>query len=149
MANSNHGPRVVRSIYFFALIVVITTGVLSRAFQTGNLAFDKYLGDSLYAVMIYLLLRISNPSTKPIAHFWAACIIVGAIETFQLTGIPLSMRESENAIAKLISIALGTKFGIWDLFAYLVGLIGIHLGDRRIGKPPAPDAFTSAKQAER
>ena len=47
------------------------------------------------------------------------------IEVLQLTGIPLAMRQSANKIAYYISIALGTKFSLSDIVAYVVGIVFI------------------------
>lgn len=121
-------------VYFLALVIVIASGIASRLFEAEQIVFDKYLGDALYAAMVYLMLRIGFAFSKDKRDriescLWFSVAIVFAIEVFQLTGIPLSMRNSENALAKLVSTALGTKFGLFDLIAYGVGLIGIFAGD--------------------
>jgi hypothetical protein len=41
------------------LAVVIGVGVVSRMLHTGLVLIDKYLGDALYAVMIYVLLSLA------------------------------------------------------------------------------------------
>ena len=37
---------------------IIAAGVVSRAIHTGWIVFDKYLGDVLYAAMVYLLINL-------------------------------------------------------------------------------------------
>ncbi|MDG1872638.1 MAG: DUF2809 domain-containing protein [Mariniblastus sp.] len=91
---------------------------------------DKYFGDALYAALIYLMLRAACPQQANSLHLIAAAFTVIAIELFQLTGIGLEWREQGNRFQKLISIALGTRFGFIDLFAYAVGLAGIYWFDR-------------------
>src|SRR5438105_3468878 len=40
------------------LVGIITVGTLSRVVHTGLVVFDKYLGDALYAAMVYTILRL-------------------------------------------------------------------------------------------
>ena len=37
---------------------IITVGILSRVAHTGLVVVDKYLGDALYAAMVYTILRL-------------------------------------------------------------------------------------------
>jgi hypothetical protein len=39
-------------------VIIIAVGILSRVVHTGFAVFDKYLGDSLYAMMVYAILRL-------------------------------------------------------------------------------------------
>ena len=36
------------------LAAIIAAGILSRVIHTGWIVFDKYLGDALYAAMVYV-----------------------------------------------------------------------------------------------
>ena len=121
-----------RTIYIIGLIGVIAVGVLSRTISTGTILIDKYLGDALYAVMIYLILRIWRPEESMRDHGNWAMILVFAIELFQLTGIPQDMRDSGSLPLQLLSIALGTKFGWYDIAAYAIGIIVANAIDRRL-----------------
>lgn len=47
-----------RVYYSLSIIMTIIIGISSRVFETGNPVFDKYLGDALYAILIYLLLEL-------------------------------------------------------------------------------------------
>ena len=40
------------------LAAIVATGILSRVIHTGWIVFDKYLGDALYAAMVYLLISL-------------------------------------------------------------------------------------------
>lgn len=128
------------NFYFVALAIVVAIGVTSRLIQTGYLVFDKYLGDAIYAVMFYLILRIfflvsKLESKRGLQNcLWLALVIVLAIEAFQLTGIPLRMRESGNMPLKIISIVLGTKFAFLDIVAYVTGLVVSFFGDVQLTK---------------
>ena len=48
-----------RTSWIFCLAGIIAVGILSRVVHTGLLVFDKYLGDALYAAMVYTILRLS------------------------------------------------------------------------------------------
>jgi hypothetical protein len=113
-----------------ALFLTILIGILSRVFHTGFLVFDKYLGDSLYAVMFYLLLSIVWDRGKPSRKAFITTVLMMAIELFQLTLIPLHFRSSDSSVLKAVSIVLGTKFGWFDIVAYLAGILIVYIFDR-------------------
>jgi hypothetical protein len=86
--------------------------------------FDKYLGDALYAAMVYAMLRL----------FWRAAalramVIMVTIELFQLTMIPAHMLASDNRIARICARLMGTEFSFLDLLAYGIGIGCIYLAD--------------------
>ncbi len=105
---------------------IIAIGILSRVVHTGLAAFDKYLGDSLYAAMVYAILRLFSKSARVVV--WAAVIML-AIESFQLTMIPAHMLTSEHSIVRIGARLLGTQFSPLDLLAYAVGIACIYLAD--------------------
>ena len=71
---------------------IIALGILSRVIHTGWVVFDKYLGDALYAMMVYGILRLSS---RPLASAVCAMVAMTAIELFQLTMIrPTCLRVS-------------------------------------------------------
>jgi hypothetical protein len=118
-----------RGFWWGMLVALIAAGLLSRSVPTGFRLFDKYLGDALYAVMVYVLIRLGG-GTQRVA-LWAAFAMV-AIECFQLTGIPAGMLRSEHWIVRMAARLLGTQFSFLDLFAYAAGIAGAALADRRI-----------------
>lgn len=105
---------------------IIGAGLLSRAGHTGWVVLDKYLGDALYAAMVYALLRMAWPA-RPAAR--GAAGIMLAIETFQLTGIPAAMAGSENRGMQIAGRLLGTQFGFGDLLAYAAGIATLYAID--------------------
>lgn len=113
---------------------VIGAGLLSRQIQTGAALLDKYLGDALYAVMIYLLLPIERIGVRAAASM----MLMGVIEGFQLTGIPAEIASSEVTVWRLMGRLLGTVFSWADLFAYATGIAVIGGWDWR--------EFTRVKQ---
>ena len=101
-----------------AIALVIALGLLSRVLHTGWILFDKYLGDALYAALIYLLLP-SQPVTRRAA---IAMAILTGIELFQLTNIPRQMVGSSYWLIRGVGRLLGTTFGWGDLAAYATGI---------------------------
>lgn len=109
-------------LYLVAALAVIVGGVLSRLLHSGMPLLDKYLGDALYATLVYLLLRAWRPARAPAGAALASVVLLIAIESFQRTGIPSGMARSDNAALKLLAIGLGTGFSWYDLLAYAVGV---------------------------
>jgi Protein of unknown function (DUF2809) len=108
------------------LIGIIAAGILSRVLHTGVAIFDKYLGDALYAAMVYVILRAwRNP---PSAAMWAAIIMTG-IELFQLTLIPAHLFQSGHSIVRIAARLMGTEFSFVDLATYAVGIGCAYLID--------------------
>ncbi len=119
-----------RRRYAAAFVVTIVVGVASRIFVTGLLVFDKYLGDALYAVAIYLVLAMAFPERRPAERAALTTVAVLAVESFQLTGWPADWRADGSPVLRFISVVLGAKFGWWDIVAYLVGIGAITGIDR-------------------
>ena len=100
--------------------------------QTGWIILDKYLGDALYAVMFYVILRLCWPVAPARRVAIAAIAIMTALEFFQLTLIPLHMLASPNLFIRVTARLLGTEFSFLDLLAYAVGIGCLWLVDSRI-----------------
>lgn len=109
-----------RRYWLAVLAAIIAAGLLSRTLHTGFILFDKYLGDALYAAMVYVLIRLTGRVTR--VALWSAIVML-AIELFQLTGIPAAMVQQANPLAiRLAGRLLGTHFSFLDLLAYAVGI---------------------------
>lgn len=117
-----------------ALGVVILAGLGSRLIHTGYLLPDKYLGDALYAVMVYLLIALYRRGVTPIRQGVLSMIVMMSLELFQLTGIPLAMISSGNLAMKIIGRLLGTTFSWLDLVAYCVGIVVVVCLDRYLSR---------------
>lgn len=118
-----------RRCYLVLALLTIVGGALSRMLHSGVPLLDKYLGDALYAVLVYLLLRALQPGRRPLLAALVALALMAAIESFQLTGIPAIMAHSGNFILRLAAIALGTGFHWYDLLAYAIGIMSAALAD--------------------
>lgn len=113
-----------RRSWALCLAGIIVTGILSRVVHTGLVVLDKYLGDALYAAMVYAILRL----------FWRAAAvramaIMTVIEFFQLTMIPAHMLASEHLVVRICARLIGTEFSFLDLLAYGVGIGCMYLVD--------------------
>jgi hypothetical protein len=118
-----------RMVFACSIVITIIIGILSRLFQTQNIVFDKYLGDMLYAALVYLLISFVWTGAAPLTKLLLAMIIMILIESFRLTGIPLSFRRSESVTLQILAFALGTGFSFLDIIAYLAGIVLVYLVD--------------------
>lgn len=126
----NH--RKVRITFFVLLLLCVVGGIASRKYTFENPLTDKYLGDALYAVAVYLLLGIFQPAYPTENRGTAAFLIMVGIEAFQLTDIPYKLYHSSNALYQLAGRALGTSFHWTDIVAYTVGIWVIWFIDSRL-----------------
>ena len=115
-----------RAPWIVCLAIIIPVGILSRIVRTGFVLFDKYLGDVLYAAMIYAILRLWWTSRA--AAVCAAAVMI-AIELFQLTLIAAQMLTSEHLIVRIVARLMGTHFGYLDLLAYFFAIGCMYLLD--------------------
>ncbi len=105
------------------LAAIVVAGLASRSVQTGFVLIDKYLGDALYAAMIYSGLRVLGVRGR--VGVLAMAIMV-AIECFQLTGIPAWMYRPEQPLGvRVVGRLLGTEFAWLDLVAYAAGILAV------------------------
>ncbi len=111
-----------RFVLWLVLFGVIATGVVSRTVQSGSVLFDKYLGDALYAIMLYVVLALVWPRARAQRLGLAAGLAVLAIECFQLTLIPQQLTHSGRTALVWLAIALGTEFSGLDIAAYALGI---------------------------
>lgn len=109
--------------------VIVLGGILSRLVSTGFVVIDHYLGDALYAAMVFMLLLVLAPIRARSTAALVALVIVVLIEAFQLTGIPLQLRGSDHALLRLLAVLLGTTFNGWDIVSYGVGILVIFVVD--------------------
>ena len=122
-----------RTSWVLCLAGIVALGILSRVIHTGFVIFDKYLGDALYAAMVYVLLRLCwKTAALPVA----AMAVMTVIELFQLTEIPAHMLANEHLIVRICARLMGTEFSFQDLFAYAIGIGCIFLADARLKQRP-------------
>ena len=115
-----------RLSWVFCIVGIIAMGILSRVVHTGLVVFDKYLGDALYAAMVYGILRLLS---RPAASTVCAMVVMTAIELFQLTMIPAHMLSSGHWMTRICARLMGVEFSFLDLLAYGVGIGCIYFVD--------------------
>ena len=108
-----------RRVWWVVLAGIVFVGLLSRVAHTGIRLFDKYLGDALYAAMVYVLFRLTGRIRR--VTMWAA-VAMTAIEFFQLTRVAAHMLGSKSLAVRACARLLGTEFSLLDLLAYAVGI---------------------------
>ena len=123
-----------RASWVLCLVGIITVGILSRVAHTGLVVVDKYLGDALYAAMVYTILRLFWRAAASARLAASSMAVMTAIELFQLTMIPARMLTSEHWIVRICARLMGTQFSWLDLFAYAVGIGCIYLADSHATK---------------
>ena len=114
----------------WALGGIIALGVFSRMAPLGFVLWDKYLGDALYAAMVYCIIRWIRvaPAYKTALASMAA---MTAIEAFQLTGIARIWLGSSSAAVRIVARLMGTEFSWLDLLAYAIGIAVLAAIDHR------------------
>jgi hypothetical protein len=127
-----------RAFWWGLLAVIVSAGLLSRVAHTGFRLVDKYLGDALYAAMVYVLFRLTGRIAR--VTVWTV-VAMAAIEFFQLTRIPAALFRSACPAVRACGRLLGTEFSVLDLLAYAVGigcLAAIDRGKSRIDPQTGP-----------
>ena len=118
-----------RASWVLCLVGIITVGILSRVAHTGLVVVDKYLGDALYAAMVYTILRLFWRAAAPARLAASAMAVMTAIELFQLTMIPAHLLVNDHVMVRICARLMGTEFSFLDLLTYAVGIACIYLAD--------------------
>jgi hypothetical protein len=118
-----------RTSWIFCLAGIIAVGILSRVVHTGLLVFDKYLGDALYAAMVYAILRLFWRAQARARLAVSTMAIMTLIELFQLTMIPAHLLANGHMMVRICARLIGTEFSFLDLLTYAVGIACIYLAD--------------------
>src|SRR6478736_9469735 len=106
----------IRLNYFIKVITVILLGVLSRKISV----IPLFVGDILYAVMIYFGVRMLNPKTHNSTSLMVSLLLCFAIEFFQLYQSEWIVEIRRTFLGHYI---LGQGFLWSDLAAYSVGVL--------------------------
>ncbi|HEY2015051.1 MAG TPA: DUF2809 domain-containing protein, partial [Bryobacteraceae bacterium] len=96
--------------WILCLVGLIVVGVLSRVVHTGFLVLDKYLGDALYAAMVYTILRLLWRTQAPTLLAVYAMAVMTVIELFQLTMIPARLLANQHLMLRITARLMGTQF---------------------------------------
>lgn len=103
--------------------MVVALGLGSRAVLGGLPA--KIAGDALYTVLLYVLVLVVRPRTRPVRAGLVALGLSFAVELAQLTRYPAWL-SSKHVLLRLV---FGETFGFIDLGSYVVGFAVVVAGD--------------------
>lgn len=119
-----------RTIYFSAALITIGLGLLSRASFLDMPEFvHLYVGDALWALMVYWLVCTLKPNWDAKFRFIAALSFAFTIEFSQLYQADW-INEIRNTT--LGALVLGFGFKASDLAAYLIGVTLGHLINQKL-----------------
>ncbi|MBF4635679.1 DUF2809 domain-containing protein [Agreia pratensis] len=121
-----------------AACAVVATGLFVHALD-GEVA--AFVSDSLYTVLVYLILRMVFVRARLVWPALAAFAFSAMIEVLQLSGLP---EQWGNAFppARLV---LGASFSAMDLVAYALGALVIGLADLVVLRTVESRASRSAR----
>jgi len=97
--------------------LTVAAGLAVRALLAGWWA--KYPGVALWSVALYWLVLLVRPSLAIPRAAALTLALSWAVELFQLTPVPAAL-ASKHVLFRLV---LGRDFGVWDLPAYLAGVL--------------------------
>lgn len=116
-----------RISYFLAFLFTVFIGILSRKISF----IPLWIGDFLYAVMIYFLIRIFLFNKKASIVLLLSLVSCYAIEFLQLYQADWIINLRKTLFGKYV---LGQGFLGSDLLAYTIGIIFIYLLEKIILK---------------
>ena len=110
-----------RGLYVLWVAVVICFGLGSRTeWLALPAALAKYAGDSLWALVIFLVLGLLLPTRRTAFVAGMAAVVCGAVECSQLYHAPWIDAVRRTWFGR---VALGDTFAWGDMAAYLVGIV--------------------------
>lgn len=116
-----------RTVYFILFLFTILLGLLSRKISW----IPLWLGDFLYAVMIYLFIRVFFPTKKATSLLLCSLVICYSIEILQLYQADWIIELRKTLFGRYV---LGQGFLWSDILAYTFGIIFIFLIEKIILK---------------
>ena len=117
-----------RRLVAAGLAVTTVLAGLAVRFALRRGAASDVAGDALYAILIYLVVVLLAPRTRPAVAAVVAASLCVAIELFQLTGLPAAWAATFPPVALL----LGTGFDARDIVVYLVAVAGAAFLDKTV-----------------
>ncbi|WJS92734.1 DUF2809 domain-containing protein [Flavobacterium johnsoniae] len=109
-----------RIYYTLIFLSIIFLGILSRKFSF----IPLWIGDFLYAVMIYFLVRIFLPFKKAISIFLLSLLICYTIEFLQLYEEEWMIELRKTLFGRYV---LGQGFLWSDILAYTFGVFSAFI----------------------
>lgn len=117
----------IRIYYFLLFVFIIFLGILSRKISF----IPLWIGDFLYAVMIYALVRIFFPVKKALLIVLLSLLICYSIEFLQLYQGEWMIELRKTLFGRYV---LGQGFLWSDILAYTFGIITAFIIEKLILK---------------
>lgn len=117
----------IRIYYFLLFVFIIFLGILSRKISF----IPLWIGDFLYAVMIYALVRIFFPVKKASLIVLLSLLICYSIEFLQLYQGEWMIELRKTLFGRYV---LGQGFLWSDILAYTFGIITAFISEKLILK---------------
>lgn len=111
-----------RSVYFIVTILVVFVGLLSRKI----IGIPLFIGDILYAVLIYFGFRFLLIDSKKTTSLLLSLLFCFCIELFQLIQFDWLIAIRKTTLGHYI---LGQGFLLIDLISLLIGTIAAYFID--------------------
>ena len=112
----------VRLYYFISILLILILGILSRKIS----GIPLFIGDILYAVLIYFGIRFLIMNSKKSTSFLLGLLFCFGIEILQLVQIDWLIAIRKTTLGHYI---LGEGFLWSDLLCYVVGTLVAFLID--------------------
>ena len=112
----------VRLYYFISILLILILGILSRKIS----GIPLFIGDILYAVLIYFGIRFLIMNSKKSTSFLLGLLFCFSIEILQLVQIDWLIAIRKTTLGHYI---LGEGFLWSDLLCYVVGTLVAFLID--------------------
>lgn len=127
--SGSSAPSLLKRRLFYVLVtgLVLITGYLSRRWSARDSFVHDYMGDAIWAAMIYFGFRCLLPAAPLRKAFTAALITCFLIEISQLYQAPWLNAIRHTWLGGLI---LGYVFLWSDLLMYSLGILAAWLTDR-------------------
>ena len=112
----------VRLYYFISILLILILGILSRKIS----GIPLFIGDILYAVLIYFGIRFLIMNSKKSTSFLLGLLFCFSIEILQLVQIDWLIAIRKTTLGHYI---LGEGFLWSDLLCYIIGTLLAFLID--------------------
>ncbi len=127
--------------------VVIALGFLSRASFAPAFVREN-VGDALYAVLVWVLLRALFPKQSRLLHAIEVLGFCFAIELLQaVPAAPGSLLARVRALP-FAALVLGRGFSVADLLRYFVGVLGAVAAEKVASRATPPDEHKGHREGE-
>ena len=117
----------VRLYYFISILLILILGILSRKIS----GIPLFIGDILYAVLIYFGIRFLIMNSKKSTSFLLGLLFCFSIEILQLVQIDWLIAIRKTTLGHYI---LGQGFLWSDLICYVIGTLAALVIDWKIIK---------------